>query len=209
MSISTKAWTVGYKIMGAAIVLMIVSAIVLVSVNNAQLRAENQEMYGDLQASQDNAQSLYEQLLAEGVEPDGEEPAEVSPIVPQNGRDGQRGERGPGPTGQQILDGIRACFEAGTCVAPKGDTGGQGPAGTDSTVPGPMGPPGPIGATGPAGPIGPAGPLGPVGPAGPTCPDGSTAATVWLSIADTEFGTFSRRQATVCLPTAPPEGVTP
>ncbi len=114
-------------------------------------------------ASQANAQSLYEQLLAEGVEPEGEEPAEVTPIVPQNGQDGQRGERGPGPTGQQILDGIRACFEAGTCVAPKGDAGGQGPAGNDSTVPGPIGPPGPVGSPGPMGPMGPAGAAGPSG----------------------------------------------
>lgn len=42
-----------------------------------------------------------------------------------------------------------------------------------------------------------------------SCPDGSTATTVWLSVADSQFGTFSRRQATACLPTAPPEGVTP
>ncbi|WP_136054363.1 hypothetical protein [Microbacterium sp. K24] len=154
MNISEKAWIVGYKIMGGAIVFMIVGAIVLVSLNNAQLRAENQDMYADLQASQDNAQSLYEQLLAEGVEPEGEPPAQVSTLIPENGRDGDdgaRGERGPGPTGEQVLDGIRACFAAGTCTAPKGDMGDPGTNGTngingtdgargsDSTVPGPVG----------------------------------------------------------------------
>lgn len=91
MNISTKAWTVAYKIMGAAIALMVLGAIVLVSLNNAQLRAENQDMYADLQASQENAQSLYEQLLSEGVEPEGEPPADVTP-----GPTGDPGPRGKG-----------------------------------------------------------------------------------------------------------------
>lgn len=160
MNISTKAWTVGYKILGAAIVFMVLAAVALVSLNNAQLRAENQDMYADLQASQDNAQSLYEQLLDEGVEPDGDPPASVSPVVPENGRDGsdgRDGSRGPGPTAEQVLAGIRACFAAGTCVAPKGDTGDPGADGRDgvdgndgadgtdgaaSSVPGPAGAPG-------------------------------------------------------------------
>lgn len=54
--------------------------------------------------------------------------------------------------------------------------GPEGPAGADSTVPGPMGPAGPQGPTGPAstvpGPAGPRGETGPQGPAGPRGPQG-------------------------------------
>lgn len=204
MNISTKVWTVAYKLMGALIALLVLGAVVLVSVNNAQLRAENQDMYADLQASQENAQSLYEQLLAEGVEPDGQPPADVAPGPA--GDPGPRGDRGstgpagepgkpgqPGPPGEDGDDG------------PPGSTGSSGPAGPrgDAGATGPQGPPGPKGDPGAAGPAGPAGPAGEPGAAGPACPDGHTAATVWLSIADSEFGIFHRQQATVCILTPP------
>ncbi|MEW2459806.1 hypothetical protein AB0872_03835 [Microbacterium sp. NPDC047426] len=190
---STKMWTVGYKVMGALIVVLVLGAIVLVSLNNAQLRAENQDMYADLQASQANAQSLYEQLLAEGVEPEGEAPAEVVP-----GPAGDPGPRGPsGPAGDDGQPGA-----AGLPGAPgaEGDTGDPGPQGTPGAT-------GPKGDTGPAGPAGPAGATGPTGPAGPLCPDGSTAATGWISMADTDLGPFTPTQATVCVHTT--TGVTP
>ena len=48
------------------------------------------------------------------------------------------------------------------------ETNIRGPAGADSTVPGPPG------ATGPAGPNGATGPQGPAGPAGPAGADGAT-----------------------------------
>lgn len=192
--LSTKIWTIGYKVMGALIALLIVGAIVLVSLNNAQLRAENQEMYADLQASQENAQQLYEQLLAEGVEPDGEAPAEVAP-----GPAGERGERGPrGTPGEDGTDSIVP-----------GPAGAPGKDGDDSTTPGPPGPAGPEGPTGEQGvagppgapgPAGPAGPAGAPGPAGATCPSGYEMQTVWISIAEEQFGAFSRQQASVCRP---------
>lgn len=190
---STKMWTVGYKVMGALIVVLVLGAIVLVSLNNAQLRAENQDMYADLQASQANAQSLYEQLLAEGVEPEGEAPAEVVP-----GPAGDPGPRGPsGPAGDDGQPGA-----AGLPGAPgaKGDTGDSGPQGAPGAT-------GPKGDTGPAGPPGATGATGPTGPAGPLCPDGSTAVTGWITMADTELGPFPPTQATVCV--HPTTGDTP
>lgn len=146
MTISTKAWTVGYKIMGAAIVIMVLSAIILVSLNNAQLRAENQDMYADLQASQANAQRLYEQLLQEGVTPDGDAPGEVVEGLPgAQGPQGPRGDRGtPGDDG--------APGETGAPGAP----GAAGPAGSSGDV-------GPTGAQGVPGPTGAQGPQGPPG----------------------------------------------
>ncbi|WP_136029225.1 collagen-like protein [Microbacterium sp. PF5] len=190
---STKMWTVGYKVMGALIVVLVLGAIVLVSLNNAQLRAENQDMYADLQASQANAQSLYEQLLAEGVEPEGEAPAEVVP-----GPAGDPGPRGPsGPAGDDGQPGA-----AGLPGAPgaKGDTGDPGPQGTPGAT-------GPKGDMGPAGPPGATGATGPTGPAGPLCSDGSKAVTGWITMAGTEFGPFTPTQATVCV--HPTTGVTP
>ena len=60
---------------------------------------------------------------------------------------------------------------------PKGDTGATGPAGEDSTVPGPAGATGPAGEDGEDGATGPAGEdstvPGPAGPAGPTGPAGA------------------------------------
>lgn len=186
MNISTKAWTVAYKIMGAAIVIMVLSAIVLVSLNNAQLRAENQEMYADLQASQDNAQRLYEQLLAEGVTPDGDAPGEVVAGTPgAQGPQGPRGDRGtPGENGEPGSTGL---------------PGSAGPAGENGQA-GEPGPQGPQGAAGPAGPQGEPGTTGPAGPAGPTCPTGSTPETVWAMVADNELDIPTARQAVICMP---------
>lgn len=193
MNISAKAWTVGYKIMGALIVILVLGAIVLVSLNNAQLRGENQDMYADLQASQANAQSLYEQLLAEGVDPEGEAPAEVVP-----GPAGDPGPRGPsGPAGDDGEDGADGLPGAPGAPGEKGEPGATGAQGTQGAT----GPKGDTGATGPAGPPGPA------GPAGPACPEGFTALTRWINMADTELGPFIPTQATVCI--LNPTGGTP
>ncbi|MGX5772709.1 hypothetical protein ACWKWN_18355 [Microbacterium trichothecenolyticum] len=190
MSLSTKAWTYGYKIMGAAIVLLVLGAVVLVSLNNAQLRAENQAMYSDLQASQSNAQRLYEQLLALGEDPEGEEPDEV--VSGPAGAEGPTGPRGAtGPVGEQ------------------GEPGPPGPAGADgadgaggaSGETGATGPQGPVGPQGPQGPAGTEGPAGSAGPAGPTCPDSYSLRLVWLQVADDESGDFTRQLAAICQPT--------
>lgn len=139
----------------------------------------------DLHASQDNAQRLWDQLLALGETPDGDDPeAVVGPV-------GERGERGnPGRDGEPGAEG------------PPGPPGADG---VDSTTPGPPGPPGPPGRDGSdsttPGPAGPQGPTGPAGPAGPTCPEGSTATTVWLPVSDSEISIPQQTQAVVCIVT--------
>ena len=161
---------------------------------------------------QDEYVSLYDEFtVSTGEEPQAPDPSDVAqdaPVAEQGepgapgpvgaagrpGKDGQDGTAGKDVTADQIAAAVAAYCADGRCVGPAGQNGTNGTNGTngapgaDSTVPGPAGAP---------------------GPAGPTCPDGSTATTVWLSVADSQFGTFSRRQATVCLPTASPEGVTP
>lgn len=188
---STRLWKIGTAVVVALSIALVGGGGVYLAVANAELRSQ-------LAASQSNAQELYEQLLDEGVEPEGDAPADVTPGPA--GDPGPKGERGPaGPPG-----------DGGVPGAP-GEPGTQGAPG----APGAKGEPGSIGATGPQGPPGPqgepgaVGPAGPTGPAGATCPSGYAMKTVWLSIADSQFGTFSRRQATVCLPTAPSEGGTP
>lgn len=190
---STKAWTIAYRAVAVLAVLVFVGALVAVSVSNAQLRAETQVMYADLQASQKNAQSLYEQLLSEGVEPVGEAPAEVAP-----GPAGERGPRGlpgddstvPGPPGAPGAD--------STVPGPPGPAGPPGRDGQDSAVPGPPGPPG-ADSTVP-------GPQGPQGAPGPACADGYTPTVVWVNVADNETGPYTPRQVSVCLSI---QGVTP
>jgi hypothetical protein len=208
VNISTKAWTVGYKIVGAAIVLMVLSAIILVSVNNAQLRAENQAMYADLQASQSNSQELYEQLLDEGIEPEGEAPEEVAPppVVEKpkdgdDGKDGEDGAAGPPPTDAQVYAAVQQCFTTGVCVAPKGDPGTNGTNGQDAPAPTAeqmLAAMQQCFASGVC--VAPKGDQGAPGPAGPTCPDGYTPTTVWMTVSDEEAGIPRQQQAIACLP---------
>lgn len=181
----------------------------------------------DLVASQENAQALYDQLLALGEEPEGDNPAQVvtGPTGPagQPGTQGPRGERGatgatgatgasgepgaPGAPGEPGSDGTPGQTGAQGEPGVPGVQGPAGPAGAQGTpgVDGAAGESGPAGPQGPAGPTGPAGPPGPMGPAGASCPDGYSFQIVWLSIAETQFGAFSRQQAAVCRPT-PIEG---
>lgn len=68
-------------------------------------------------------QSLYEQLLSEGVEPEGEAPAEVV-----TGPAGDPGPRAPaGPAG---VNGTTGTPGAPGAPGSKGDTGDTGPQGT-------------------------------------------------------------------------------
>ena len=161
---STKVWTIAYKTIGIMIGLLVVAALALAALNNAQLRATNQIMYADLQASQENAQSLYEQLLALGEEPEGEEPSEVTettvPGVPgEPGPSGPRGDDGRAPTPDEILGAVAEyCATTGACQGTASTVPGPaGEAGADSTEPGPPGPAGAQGAQDEPGPPGPAG----------------------------------------------------
>lgn len=145
----------------------------------------------DLHASQENAQRLWDQLLALGETPDGDNPAAVA------GPAGERGERGtagnPGADGEDGEPGL-----AGT-PGPAGQPGSAGEPGAT----GAPGEPGPPGAQGVPGPAGPQGEPGTAGTPGPTCPEGHTPKTVWISASDTETGPFTPQQAIVCAPDAP------
>jgi hypothetical protein len=104
------------------------------------------------------------------------------------GIQGIQGETGIGVQGDSGLSAYEVAIENGfdgteqewldSLVGPKGDTGDTGPAGADSTVPGPEGPQGPAGADstvpGPQGPQGEPGADSTVpGPEGPEGPPGA------------------------------------
>lgn len=182
---------------------------------------ERAQAHDDLQASQENAQGLYDQLLALGQEPDGQEPSRVAPGPA--GVAGAPGAPGRAPTVLEISEAIASyCAARDECAGIAGDDGSDsdipgppgrdGLPGADSTVPGP---PGPTGPQGPAGNDGAPGAPGTPGPAGPTCPDGYTATATDVLIVGAD-GIPTQQRAIVCLPTtapptaeAPTEGETP
>lgn len=145
---STRLWRIGTAIVVAL-------SIALVGGGGAYLAVANSELRAQLAASQSNAQELYEQLIEEGVDPDGEAPAEVAPgPTGPSGPRGERGERGPtGPPGNIGLPG------------PPGTPGTPGAPGTNGST-GDTGAPGPSGLRGDSGPAGPQGDPGVPGPAG-------------------------------------------
>ena len=180
-----RVWRWATAVVVMLSVLSVVGGGIYLAVANAELRTQ-------LGASQANAQELYEQLIALGEDPEGEAPAEVVP-----GPAGDPGPRGPiGPAGKDGAPG--AAGRDGVDGEP-GTPGEPGSAGQDGQD-GATGPAGPAGQPGKDGKDGATGPAGPPGPAGATCPSGYEMQTVWLSIADTEFGTFHRAQASVCRP---------
>jgi len=151
---------------------------------------------------------LYDEFTtATGEKPDAPEPGVVAEQGPQ-GEPGDPGPPGPaGPAGRhasavQVMRALELFCSSGICV---------GPAGADSSVPGPVGAPGPAGvagpagpagepgAPGPAGPAGPAGPQGPAGPAGPVCPAGYTAQTSWVRVSTAEGEPPREVAAVLCL----------
>ena len=139
MERSTRLWRLGTIITVCLAVILVGAGGVYLAISNATLQAQ-------LTASQANAQSLYEQLLSEGVAPEGEPTAEVVP--------GPAGD--PGPRGPQGIPG-----DDGDDGSP-GAAGNPGPTG-EKGDPGPVGPQGATGATGPKGDPGATGPQGPAG----------------------------------------------
>ncbi|UTT53822.1 hypothetical protein [Microbacterium maritypicum] len=83
---STRLWKIGTAVVVALSIALVGGGGVYLAVANAELRSQ-------LAASQSNAQELYEQLLDEGVEPEGDAPADVTPGPA--GDPGPKGERGP------------------------------------------------------------------------------------------------------------------
>lgn len=153
----TRAWWVTVGVICVVIAVLLVGFPVFLVTENAQQRAMINDLYADVEASQENAEELYGQLLRLGERPQGEAPDEVVEAEPRVVV-GERGPRGlPGPPG------------------PSGAPGASGPPGEDGLpgVPGASGedgapgPAGPQGEPGPAGPQGVPGPEGPAGPAGP------------------------------------------
>jgi hypothetical protein len=149
-----------------------------------------QELRAQLSASQANAQDLYEQLLDEGVDPDGQKPSDVTP-----GPAGERGEKGDdgerGATGPQGPEGAPG---PGGPAGPAGPAGSPGPAGEDGAT-GSQGAPGPQGEPGATGPQGP---QGPAGPAGPTCPEGTALTAYWIDAATEQGGPSAPVQVFAC-----------
>ncbi|MGA3150128.1 MAG: hypothetical protein ABSD10_00710 [Candidatus Saccharimonadales bacterium] len=107
-------------------------------------------------------------------------PAARQSLQGDRGPQGLHGQRGAqGPAGQSIIGPQGPAGAPGASITgPKGDTGNTGPAGADSTVPGPKGDKGDTGNTGPAGADstvpGPKGDKGDTGAAGPQGPQGGS-----------------------------------
>jgi hypothetical protein len=159
---STRVWTWAYRIIAALTALTILGVLIFLSIQNGQQRATLEQIYADLQSSQENAQQLYDQLLELGEAPEGEEPEQV---VSTPGPTGEAGPRGP----------IGAKGDKGD----KGEPGGVGPMGAPGAMgaTGPEGPAGPPGETGPAGAQGDPGPAGAQGEPGPQGPQGEPGVT--------------------------------
>ncbi|MGV8912251.1 MAG: collagen-like triple helix repeat-containing protein [Rhodoglobus sp.] len=92
------------------------------------LTVSNNDLRGQLQASQANAQQLYEQLLDEGVAPEAERPAEVISGAPgERGPKGEPGKRGfSGATGPQGVPGERGLIGLAGIQGAPGEAGKQG-----------------------------------------------------------------------------------
>lgn len=157
----------------------------------------------DLIASNENAQRLYDQLLAEGVQPDGVPPDVLTPEPGARGPAGDTGPAGRPPTDAEVQAAVeRFCAAVGGCQGSDGVDGTPGAPGANG-VDGVNGANGADGAPGPAGPQGEPGPVGPQGPAGPACPEGYTIQITWVAISDEEFGIYTPQPVPLCRPTAP------
>jgi hypothetical protein len=158
------------------------------------------DLIDDLIASNENAQRLYDQLLAEGVQPDGVPPDVLTPDAGPRGPAGEIGPAGRPPTDAEVQAAVeRFCAAVGGCQGRDGVDGAPGPAGANGVD----GASGTDGAPGPAGPQGEQGPAGPQGPPGPACPEGYTIQITWVAISDEEFGVYTPQPVPLCRPTAP------
>jgi hypothetical protein len=146
----------------AIVVLMVVATGGYLAYANADLRSQLRVSHEETAASQANAQSLYQQLLDEGVEPSALPPEDVTDTPSVAGAPGAPGRP---PTASEIYEAVSEYCARFSCDGPTGPggppsdvPGPPGPAGedgSDSTVPGPPGsdstvpgPEGPAGAPG-------------------------------------------------------------
>jgi hypothetical protein len=154
---ATRIWQWAAGIVAGLIVALVITAFFFLLNANAELRTSNATLYGDLTASQANAEDLYRQLIELDVRPEGEDPGDLVTTEPPAGERGATGATGSsGATGPRGPQG-----EPGPVgpIGPQGIPGLMGPAGVDGTS-GTVGPPGPAGAQGEPGPAGPQGPQG-------------------------------------------------
>ena len=154
----------------------------------SDLNEQTSVLIDELAASQDNAQQLYDQLLAlPGVEPDGENPDQVVTALPSEpGAPGPRGDAGRPPSANEILGAVgEYCASSGACQGVPGQTGASGATGQPG-APGSAGANGetvigPQGVQGEPGVAGEQGPAGPAGTSGPVCPEGFEQQVVYVS----------------------------
>lgn len=160
-----------------AVVVLIVSQYIVLGNTNAYLREQLAATEADLDASQANAQKLYDQLLAEGVEPDAEKPKDVVKGTPgPAGETGPQGLQGRSPTSAELAQAAAEyCITfPGSCMGARGQAGEQGPQGAPGSpgadgisIIGPHGEPGDPGANGQDGAPGANGADGAPGATGP------------------------------------------
>jgi hypothetical protein len=135
----------------------------------------------DLIASQNNAQRLYDQLLAIGQAPEGVDPETLTPTIPgPSGPAGPTGPAGRGPTNSEVLFAVQQFCMVQVCKGEPGDTGPTGTQGEPGTT-GTQGEPGPAGPQGIPGEPGAPGAPGTPGTPGPACPDGYTLQSVTIA----------------------------
>lgn len=148
----------------------------------AEQRDEIASLTDDLVAANENAQDLYDQLLALGQEPEGEAPEDVVQ-TPSNGTDGRPGRDGEdGTDGQPGKDGQPGL---------NGNDGQSRKDGKDGQ-PGKDGQDGQPGATGAQ------------GAPGPACPDGYTGTATTVLVPDPVTGLPTPQPAFLCTPTPTP-----
>lgn len=145
---------------------------------NIDVRNQNVELRAELNAAQSNGEALYEQLLAEGLNPVAEAPDEVA-ASPTQGVPGVDGRDGRTPTVGELGAAVAAyCAARAGCVGEPGGVGPVGPAGAPGeSVTGPSGPAGES-ITGPPGSDGANGTDGAPGSAGANGTDGRGVATI-------------------------------
>lgn len=183
----------------AAVVVMLLLALGVGAwfIGNLQMRNDDQadrlrgkdeviaSLTDDLVDSQENAQGLYDQLLALGESPEGDNP-ELKPgptgARGDQGDEGEKGDKGdkgdPGDNGLPGTPGESIKGDPGE----KGDKGDQGDKGDK----GDKGDTGDVGATGPA------------GPPGPVCPVGYNLSYTWVLVADDQAGVPTQEQVALC-----------
>ncbi|MDJ0323157.1 collagen-like protein [Cryobacterium sp. PH31-AA6] len=154
---NTRIWQAATALVVILAVTILTSGAIYLGTVNNDLRHDLTLAREDIRASTVNADSLYEQLIASGIKPAAEKPAEV--VAGDIGPSGDQGPRGfTGDTGATGADGIKGVDGLPGAAGLAGISGTSGLNGENSTIPGPAGAagadsavPGPTGPTGAAG----------------------------------------------------------